>query len=146
MGREWAPGGTFLHPQNHSSVGWRDKLWVIGGDQQGTTRNDVWSTSDGVSWVQEVDETPFGRRHSHASVLFQDRLWVVGGYGGVTEAGSVLGDLWYSDDGVNWQTPAVESAMPGRESAGAAVFLGRLWIAGGDGLTQPDVWVSVPQP
>ena len=51
----WTARGT------HSSVVFQDRLWIIGGHSQQRCVNDVWSSQDGVNWVQVTPEAPWSR-------------------------------------------------------------------------------------
>jgi len=78
----------------HTSVVFNNKMWVIGGIDGGNRLNDVWQSSDGITWSQATDNAPFIRRSGHTSIVLDDKIWVVGGYdGGVTH----LNDVWFMD-------------------------------------------------
>ena len=69
---------------------------MIGGFDGGY-KNDVWSSSDGVTWTQESASAAFPVRADHQVVAFNNKLWLIGGYDG-----SRKNDVWSSSDGVNW--------------------------------------------
>ena len=89
----------------HTSVAFRDNLWVIGGhacvppdgtqqpsayvctvtnQNAGTFYNDVWYSEDGVHWKASSAGAAWSPRAGHASLVFPERtrenLWVIGGY------------------------------------------------------------------
>jgi hypothetical protein len=67
----------------HSVHAYAGKLWVIGGrDASGTDLNDVWSSVDGINWVEETANAPWDARTQHAATLFDGKLWIMGGMGG----------------------------------------------------------------
>ena len=64
------------------AVGYRDKLWVLGGIccQGGDGwKPDVWSSPNGVVWKQENDDATWLMREQSAGVVFNDKVWLVGG-------------------------------------------------------------------
>ncbi len=83
---------------NHSSVVYRDKMWILGGQYySGATRsyyNDVWSSVDGITWLQETAAAPWSMRHAHKSVVLNDKMWVMGGHNGGSGSGAFLNDVW----------------------------------------------------
>lgn len=114
-----------------------DKLWLIGG-YDGSFRNDVWSSNDGVNWTQVSANAGFSARSDHQVVSFNGKLWVIGGWDG-----SMKNDVWSSSDGVNWTQETAAAGFSARYAHHAAVFDNKLWvIAGWDGGTNNDVWYS----
>ncbi|MEL6590875.1 MAG: hypothetical protein AAFQ68_12375, partial [Bacteroidota bacterium] len=109
------------------------KLWVIGGDSgSGGRFGDVWSSTDGVNWTEEINQAPWDARTVHTSVVFDGKMWVYGGNRSYT-AGNELGDLWSSPDGVNWTEVSINSASPIQPRYGHEMFVydGKMWIIGG---------------
>ena len=110
---------------DHQSVMFKGKLWVIGGlDRE--KLNDVWSSSDGITWHQETASAAFSARWDHQSVVFDGKLWVIGGYDGRR-----LNDVWSSSDGITWDQETASAAFSGRNSYQSVVFDGELWVIGG---------------
>lgn len=87
-----------------------DKIWVIGGTSDGgdgcsssTYLRDIWSSSNGATWVKEVTAAPFSGRHRHSVVVFDGKLWVISGLNVTTGCSSFYEeDVWYSPDGISW--------------------------------------------
>jgi len=74
-------------------------MWVIGGAAATQIFNDVWSSADGVSWVQATGSAPFTPRTQHQAFVLNNQLCIVGG----NEEGIVRkNDTWCSADGANW--------------------------------------------
>lgn len=70
---------------NHSSVVYKNKLWVIGGtsgfDSKGVAKvhNDIWYTSDMRKW-HKYDKTPkFDKVIKHTTVNFKNKIWLLNG-------------------------------------------------------------------
>ena len=115
-----------------------DKLWVLGGND-GNYEDDVWYSTDGVSWNEATPAANWSGRHGHSSAIFKDgQIWVLGGYNG-----SYLNDVWYSADGGNWDQ-ATTPGWGGREYHTSPIFDNKLWVMGGyDGSSRlNEVWYS----
>ncbi len=140
---------------DHTVTVFNGKLWLINGFQTAVTGSagDVWSSTDGVSWVEEVSTAPWFTRSFHCTVVFDNRLWVLGGFS--TSAGpgydpaynGYMHDVWSSPDGVNW---TLETIAPwhGRHAFAAVAYNGRIWVMGGFTIISNvqyslnDVWSS----
>ena len=126
-------------PPRHGS-GWLvhdGRMWVIGGD----LLDDVWSSADGVQWVQERAQAPFGKRYTPNAAS-------VGGYI-VVYAGQYWGpvewcyarpdcyavgprDVWRSRDGRQWELTTAEAPWGGRGLIhGSIVHNGEIFLVGG---------------
>ena len=122
----------------HTSVVFDDKLWVIGG-YDGSREDDVWYSADGVTWNQATATAGWSARHNHTSVVFDDKLWVIGGYDGDYED-----DVWHSADGITWTRATATAGWSARSVHTSVVFDDKLWVIGGsDGSNRlDDVWHS----
>lgn len=134
---------------SHSLASFHGKLWLLGGsDYQDAWQAEIWSSSDGASWVLETGDDQWFRRHGHTTVTLDGRIWVMGGWwwrGNHPQAGpDEFRDVWSSSNGRSWQRHT-ESAGWGKRAHHASVaFNGRLWVMGGEalGVTYNDVWSS----
>jgi alpha-tubulin suppressor-like RCC1 family protein len=115
------------------------RLWVLGGSEFGTLRNDVWSSTDGASWRRETAAAGWSPRCRHPGVVFAGRLWVLGG----STATGAAADVWSSADGVAWQYEG-DAAWGARDQHAAAVHDGAIYVAAGwqAGGYPRDVWRS----
>ena len=107
----------------------------MGGVDYDGSANDVWSSSDGKSWVNAGDASWLAR-DSAASVVFDGRLWILGAY-------SPKNDIWSSHDGATWTQVSAADHWSGRYGHISVVFKNKIWILGGDvgtGSTINDVW------
>ena len=127
----------------HTSIVFDGKMWVIGG--QTTNRyfennkfDDVWYSSDGITWTEATSSAAFGGRSEHNSVVFDNKMWVIAGRTSSAE----LNDVWYSSDGVTWTSATSSAAFPKRYTASAHVFNNKMWIIGGNQMDLGDVWYS----
>jgi len=134
----------------HGLIEFNNKLWVVGGYHasnggvNGGLLNDVWSSSDGISWTEEVPNnlsSSFTPRTNHSTVIFQNKIWVIGG-GGLSN--TFYNDVWSSPDGINWTQETGNATFAGRFGHSSVVFDNRLWVIGGrDGSSYfSDVWSS----
>ncbi len=121
------------------------KIWLLGGGTYDTPDypyrnyyNDVWSSPDGVTWTQVLDEAPWEPRQYHDVAAFDGKLWVLEGYDGTGNRS----DVWYSADGVSWYEVA-DTPWAARHASSVFVYDGSLWVVAGNNMT-PDVWRLTP--
>lgn len=119
-----------------------DRIWILGGGTYDTPKiptrkffNDVWSSADGISWQQHVENSPWTARQYHDVAVYDGRMWVMEGYS--PEKGN-RNDVWYSADGVNWYEVPNTPWAP-RHAASVYVHDGALWMVAGNNM-ESDVW------
>ena len=85
----------------HSSVVYDDKMWVLGGRDLNSNinigyKNDLWFSTDGITWTQATSSAAWSARAGHSSVVYNNKLWVLGG---VDNTGylDAKNDVWYLD-------------------------------------------------
>lgn len=103
------------------------KLWIEGGGacNYSAVYNDIWSSSDGVSWSQSTKLAEWPARMWACAALGSDGVvWLAGGYAptdwnkvGATvtpRAGANHADVWYTKDGADWKQlkPDAGSGLP----------------------------------
>lgn len=131
------------------------KLWLVGGyvynEQTGAyeAKNDVWSSSDGISWTQAMASAPWPLRYptGMSAAVFEDKLWIMGGDLYDSQSGwTTYRDVWSSPDGANWTLETDAPAWDARYGAGLASLDGRLWLLGGTSHVDPyksfEAWTS----
>ena len=130
----------------HTSVAFKDKIWVMGGDDNtGKKLNDVWSSPDGATWTELTPKDKNGNtvaketavanknwwtaRHLHTSVVFKDKIWIIGGL-----SVDFSNDVWSSTDGSTWMEEDNNTSMIGDfiYKHTSAVFKGKIWVIGGE--------------
>jgi hypothetical protein len=135
----WAPRGLI-----HGTAVFGGKMWVIGGGHYAklpnpsvdeTYYNDVWWSTDGISWTCATYAAPWISRIHHTVAAFDGKLWVIAGHHKPDPG--LLNDVWYSTDGTNWRE------MPGtpwtpRHAASAVEFNNSLYLVAG--YLVNDVW------
>ncbi len=122
-------------------VEFRGEMWLVGcawerEDASGHAMfNDVWSTTDGVSWTRHA-EPPWAGKIWPNVVAWDDRLWILFGYtygdaAGGWPAGN-SNEAWYSDDGESWTALGHDVPVPASHAQGVAVTDDALLLAGGN--------------
>ncbi len=136
--------------QEHTSVVFDGKMWVLGGSVVGDSlKNDVWSSPDGITWEKTAtnDNNPrWEARRSHSSVEFKGEIWVLGGYAKRFQSdASFRNDVWSSVDGEVWTEVTADANWSARQNHTSVVFEGKIWVLGGmvDDAFKNDVWSSV---
>ncbi|HQM85998.1 MAG TPA: hypothetical protein PLD55_15065, partial [bacterium] len=131
--KDSAPWGT---RGSHILQVYDNKMWLIGGiifnDYAGTSKNDVWYSTDGVNWTEATSNSGITAGGGYSSVVFDNKMWVIG-----------TNKAWYSTDGINWTSATMNNAFPTRKHHTSVVFNNKIWVIGGDGSsTNPrsDVW------
>jgi hypothetical protein len=126
----------------HYTLCFDNKIWVMGGQVISPEANppeifynDVWNSSDGVTWTQATDKAPWPPRGIiGGNVVFNGKMWLLGG--GTYETPQtpkrkVYNDVWSSADGVNWQQHMESAPWDPRQFHGVTVFDNKIWVMGG---------------
>jgi hypothetical protein len=138
----------------HYTIAYNNKLWIMGGQTMlgtpTTFYNDVWNSSDGISWTQVTAHAPWVPRGLfQGSVEFNGRMWLIGG--GTYERPDYptrlyYNDVWSSTDGINWTEATAAAPWAGREYHSLGVFDNKMWVMvgynGNIGGNLGDVWYS----
>ncbi|WP_342083672.1 hypothetical protein [Dyadobacter sp. OTU695] len=149
-GSDWQQAGSaaWAPRKGHALVVFKNKLWLFGGTSKISRdfeslemKNDVWSSSDGLTWTREVQQAPWAPRDSPQVVLLRDALYLIGGQG--------MADVWCSTDGKNWTEITPEAGWKKRFDMGVQAYDGMLWLFGGRDMNPDhhkgalnDVWFS----
>jgi len=141
----------------HYTVAFAGKIWVMGGQTipefapaEETFYNDVWNSSDGVTWTRVLEHAPWSPRGMiGGSVVLNGRIWLLGG--GTYDTPAVpqrkyFNEVWSTANGVDWKQHANATWAP-RQYHDVAVFDDKLWVMEGGNLemqpfNQKDVWYS----
>ncbi len=141
---DWDPRSS------HTSVVFDGKMWVIGGAVDWFPfkgMNDVWWSTDGISWTCETESAPWSVRCCHTSVVFDGKMWVIGGMHWAGTNSIFFNDVWLSTDGDSWVCADSSAPWSGRANHQSVVFNNRMWvIAGASSYSPPtvprEVWCS----
>ena len=128
---------------DHQALAFNGKLWLIGGeDSQQDYLNDVWTSTDGISWTQQTTDSVFSARYGDQALVFDDKLWVIGG-----RDRDQLNDVWSSADGISWMQQRLAHTFMAKGGHKALVFDDKLWVIGGyHGNGVNDIWSSADGP
>lgn len=124
------------------------RIWVLGGcsDYYNTYYNDVWYSTDGVTWTQATSVAGWSQRADHTAVATPDgRIWVLGGRYTTTSGSDYYNDVWYSSDGVTWTQATSSASWEARADHTSVVTPdGRMWVILGHCYDDhlDDVWYS----
>ncbi len=133
---------------DHATTVFNGKIFLTGGmDLSGQTFKDVWSSSDGLNWELVSANPPWLERQGHSLVVFHEKMWTIGRLNN-KEAGDGVNDIWYTDDGINWQKTETDPPWLGREDHSVLVFKDKIFVFGGmdaDWRWRNDVWISSEQ-
>jgi hypothetical protein len=154
---------VFTGRMDHQTIAFNGKMWTIGGKNATTYFSDVYSSTNGVSWIQSTvnaieyvvdgsgefvtDElgekisvpATFIPRSGFQAFVFDSKLWIIGGE---TTGGTLLNDIWYTEDGSTWVLHDTGD-FTARRYFSAVVFNNRVYVIGGtDGSSKNDVWYS----
>lgn len=127
-------------------VNFKDRMWMIGGKPVSSNEpvNDIWSSQDGNTWVEQLADAPFEARQGHGVVEFDNKLWVVGGW----DSNTSYGDVWSSEDGVNWILVSAAENFGLRYDHALLAHDNKMWLIGGREVTDSgsalssDVWYT----
>lgn len=97
----------------------KNKIWIIGGEDKNGKFADIWNSSDGVTWTKQKDVASFGARSGSQIVELNGKLYLLNN------------DVWSSTDGLNWELVTTE-IVKGEEIFGyaAIVFDQKIWLLG----------------
>jgi hypothetical protein len=94
---------------------YNNSWWYIGGRDlsSGNAMNDVWRSSNGITWTQ-MSTPPFTARYRHQSFVIGGKLWVFGGESSVgDDYGPSSNDAWSTTDGANWTNESANGVVRG---------------------------------
>src|SRR5262249_11254845 len=129
---------AFKHSDLSMTLTFKDKMWIMGGWHGGRLKhasasNEVWSSTDGVTWEQVTKSAGWSPRLAAAVVAFKGKMWVLGGlqkyYFGTDE--DLRNDVWYSEDGANWKQATAKAPWAPRGYLCAVAHDEKLWVMGG---------------
>ena len=133
--------------RGHTMSLWKNKIWILGGEgldsQYDRIRyNDVWSADVSTSHLPtfrlELESAPWSARAYHQTVSFTQSnknksLWLFGG-AAPSCTNFPCGDVWSSQDAVNWKKhPVVDTRWEGRYAHSAVAYGGMVFVFGGIG-------------
>ena len=117
---------------SHTATTFNGGIWLMNGRSGlGLPHpTDIWSTSDGVAWTEEVEigDLPWTAKSWATTTAMNNRLWVMGGW---SAGQGHHNDVWSSPDGITWTEETSAAPWPARSGLASVEFNGRLWVLGG---------------
>lgn len=100
--------------------------FLVYKDQIFMIDRDVWKSKDGVNWEEVLMKMPGGLNlYGFDAVVFDDKMWMIGNF----QAGKLGNTIYYSTDGMNWDSEIAPWSPRG--GVAAAVFNNKIIITGG---------------
>ncbi|MDO6810863.1 hypothetical protein Q4603_19740 [Zobellia galactanivorans] len=127
--------------RGHATAVFKDKIWVISGINTDASPwveyDDIWSSTDGEAWTQELEHAPFGHMFYPSLTVFHDKMFIIG----TSSSDEMV--VWSTADGISWNLEA-SSPFPKRESHQTVVFNDKMYVIGGQtaGHAYNDIWSS----
>ena len=107
------------------------KMWFFGG-RNGTSGsniyNDVFYSTDGVTWTSALPSSHWNARTGHTGLVFDNKMWIVGGF---DIGGNYKSDVWYSTDGQTWTRTTDAAGFGQRGFHVSQVFDSKMWVISG---------------
>jgi hypothetical protein len=89
-------------------VTFNNKLYTIGGLDNGSYLNDVWVSTDGVVWERLTTNAFSTGAHAFGeAVVLNNKIWYLGGNIG---ASNPTNEIWSSSDGITWTLEVSDDA------------------------------------
>ncbi|MBQ0732780.1 hypothetical protein [Aquimarina celericrescens] len=103
-GITWSNEGTFSFGTvlGHKLIVFNNKLWLYGGIINGFTSTKIYSSDDGVNWIEETERTPFSQYNQVRMAVLNDRIYRIAGYNANFDDLSDERAVYSSTDGLNW--------------------------------------------
>ncbi len=133
--------------EGHEVIFFNNYFWLMGGRAQfqDSTSNDLWRSSDGINWEKMFEHTAWDTRMNFNLFTFQNKLWIVGGYSTRDANGNIYpslddplywkGDIWNSDNGLDWIKVIDYGPWETRLSSAVSIFNDKLFLIGGHSTT-----------
>jgi hypothetical protein len=118
------------------------QLWLLGGANESDRRtfNDVWKTTDGITWTLVSESAPWSGRYWHTVAWFDGKIWMLGGM----TPGIEMNDVWYSEDGIDWKELKSTTGnwpLATRHAQSTTVYENALWYM--CGINTNNAWKIV---
>jgi len=125
--------------EDFGALVYNNAMWVIGGFSQGANHNDVWNSTDGVTWNQVLADgaggvNQFSKRWGIATTVYNNAMWVMTGaydLASNSNPATVYSDVWTSTTGAAWNRVSLINIFDSMYFGQAAVFNNQIWFTGG---------------
>jgi len=128
----------FSPREDFASLVYNNQMWVIGGYSNGN-RNDIWNSTDGVTWNQVLPNGPasathFSGRWGLSATVYNNAMWVLVGAQSTSpnvDPVTVYSDVWTSTTGTTWNRVSQANIFDSIYFSQASAFNGEIWLTGG---------------
>lgn len=129
---------SFSKRAGHSSVVFKDKIWIYGGvNKDGMYYNDLYTSEDGAHWnLVSGNLFNISARASAKFVVFKNKLYIIGG---INKTGDFK-EIWESENGTDWSLVAQGNEVPVRRLFDAFVYRDKLILV--DQFIENKIWYS----
>lgn len=129
----------FTPRYDHATVLLDDTLYLIGGydstvrGEEDCYQEDVYASTDGLSWLLIADDAPFKGRRGHGAAVLDGYIYIAGGFVVDEQTGErgYRNDLWRSSDGIEWEEVSSSCLWQPRMNHMLISSAGKLYLAGG---------------
>lgn len=129
----------FSPREDFGALVYNGSMWVIGGFSQGASHNDVWNSTDGVTWNRVLADgaggaNQFSKRWGIATTVYNNAMWVMTGAYSITsntDPTTVYSDVWTSTTGSAWTRLSLANIFDSIYYSQGAVFNNQVWLTGG---------------
>ena len=96
-----------------------------------TMANDVWATTNGVTWTRKTASAAWPARWSAMTAYYNNKIFIMGGKLGPYK-NTPVNDVWSSaDGGTTWNETTVHAAWSNRSGATVLSFNNKMYLIGG---------------
>lgn len=121
---------AFSYRENFSAKVFNNEIYVIGGFYESTYLNEIWKSSDGISWTQvNTTGAVFSPRSNSEAVVYENKLWVFPGKNGTASINGM--GLYYSNNGSQWFRYEPLPSEAGIHDFAALNYNDAMWVFGG---------------
>lgn len=128
----------FTPREDFAALVYNGSMWVIGGFSNTSNNNDVWNSTNGVTWNQVLangtgSATQFRKRWGMAAAVYNNQMWIFGGASGPNTGAvsAVYADVWNSSTGATWSNLGINSLLNPYYYEQVVVNNNTFWMTGG---------------
>lgn len=116
------------------------RLWMFGGNTNYNSSfdlyySDVWSSGDGINWRLENYRAPWRGAFWFGYASYDGKIWMIDGGWNFWDRLNLFNgngnEVWYSEDGVDWQKSTAPTNWFNRHAQFIWVFNDELWVGAG---------------
>lgn len=103
-GENWVNEGSFSFGGifGHKLIAFNNKLWMYGGIFDGMQSSKIFSSENGINWIEETGTTPFVQYQSSRFSVLGDKIYRIAGYSAEVDELSPERYVYSSSEGLSW--------------------------------------------